>query len=201
MLHKLGVRKGFSLIELLVVIGIIGVLAAVAIPAYQSYREDAAKKTLEVSLHNVGKAYQVCRVKPDNNTLADCEDLSDLKVVCEKCNSTTSKSMGDPRWCVDATDGGSMACLFSSGADAPPVIINSWKRPECSNIYATYGCTASTWGTLANSACSDFGCSGPTTPPTAGSCPGASNVYKQCNSGQATQDADGTCNTSTGLCD
>ena len=30
---------GFSLIELLVVIGIIGVLAAIAVPAYQTYRE------------------------------------------------------------------------------------------------------------------------------------------------------------------
>jgi len=52
--NKWSVRLGFSLIELIIVMGIIGVLAALTVPAIQMLRESSRKTTCMNNLKNIG---------------------------------------------------------------------------------------------------------------------------------------------------
>ena len=73
------VRKGFSLIELLIVIAIIGVLAAVAIPAYQAYLNNARKNMAEGSINQIKKAFPACFAVNGFSTCANEEINNTLK--------------------------------------------------------------------------------------------------------------------------
>ncbi len=64
-------KKGFSLIELLVVVAIIGILAAVGIVAYSGYTASAKIKTLEANYNTI--------VKYITNEVMKCEIDSEIE--------------------------------------------------------------------------------------------------------------------------
>jgi type IV pilus assembly protein PilA len=76
MLTRLAKRdeKGFTLIELMIVIAIIGILAAIAIPQFSAYRKRSYNAAAESDLRNAATAQEAYFV--DNSTY--CNDTGTL---------------------------------------------------------------------------------------------------------------------------
>ena len=53
-------KRGFSLIELMVVVAIMGILASIGIPQYLSYRNTAAYGTLSTELRTIARSFYTC---------------------------------------------------------------------------------------------------------------------------------------------
>ena len=85
-------QKGFTLIELMIVIAIIGILAAVALPAYQDYTVKARMSEVLLAASacrtNVSEVYQSAATLPTANNWG-CEVANPTKYVASV--STTPK--------------------------------------------------------------------------------------------------------------
>ena len=75
-------RKGFTLIEMLIVIGIIAILAAVLFPVFQKVRENARAADCLSNYHQIGLAVQMYAQDDSNYTPANGGSFSGLISDC-----------------------------------------------------------------------------------------------------------------------
>lgn len=73
-------QKGFTLVELLIVVIIIGILTAIAIPVYRNASQNAERRSVEANLKTIDSAIQ--QYKNDNGKIPDSkDDLTDEYIL------------------------------------------------------------------------------------------------------------------------
>jgi prepilin-type N-terminal cleavage/methylation domain-containing protein len=100
MLRKLNNKKGFTLIELMIVIAIIGILAAIAIPNFISYRNKSYCSQAESDARGVASAIADFYSDPDNTALVATTDLEGIN---PKNGMSQVSISGDPNATIVVT--------------------------------------------------------------------------------------------------
>lgn len=138
-------QKGFTLIELMIVVAIIGILAAVAIPAYQDYTKRAKMSEvlgyLDAAKNAVAETYQSTGTFPATNAAAGLADAAALtstyvETVTVGANGVITAAIKGTN---DATlDAGSIAMTPTGSAAgvtwvcaASGAALNKWMPQNC----------------------------------------------------------------------
>ncbi|TMP52625.1 prepilin-type N-terminal cleavage/methylation domain-containing protein [Pseudoalteromonas sp. S1612] len=139
-------QKGFTLIELMIVVAIIGILAAVALPAYQDYTLKARFAEVKTSAASVKTTMAQC-LQENNNIIASCDSYVDLGIAAPVANDNlASVAIAETTGVITAT-GTASAGGFTYTLTPPTVAAGA--APSSTFVF-TVGGTCSTQTRIPN---------------------------------------------------
>ncbi|MBB1293920.1 prepilin-type N-terminal cleavage/methylation domain-containing protein [Pseudoalteromonas sp. SR41-4] len=110
-------QKGFTLIELMIVIAIIGILAAIALPQYQTYTKKARFSEVVLAASSAKGLVDVCFQTRGAGVLANCETAALIGL------NATGAAAGDHVTSVAIGDDGVVTATGAASVDSATYIL------------------------------------------------------------------------------
>jgi len=129
-------QKGFTLIELMIVVAIIGILAAVALPAYQDYTVKAKVGNALSSVGSLKAAVGIC-VQTEGGVFTNCDTGSNDIPVFTATTEVASGSVTDGVIEIELATG------IGSGVDGLEITFTPALAAGASNLVWTNATTVS----------------------------------------------------------
>ena len=128
-------KKGFTLIELMIVIAIIGILAAVAIPMYSDYTKKSRTSEVATNLKEVVKMQILWKEDPQLGAKAPAGQYWATGLATIGFKTSTSRTASSPAACKASSDS-STSQPYACGTFYAYTTANAAPAAECADTPA-----------------------------------------------------------------